>query len=418
MSLKRFTTYASSLLLAILVAVLIITPAIPVRASVTDFNGPSLPADWFATAWFSGGAATSTNGTLAVDGALTGTVALYGPGLSLEFVATFTGAPWQHIGFGLDYNAAPWIIFSTFRGEGELYARTNSEAGQVIDTAIPGAWFGTPHRYRIDWQPTQVVFSIDGTVVATHAVPVAANLRPLVSDFNVGDGTLAVHSIEMFTSVSRVDFASGANLPEDWFATAWFPDGAATSTNGTLAVDGALTGTVALYEPGLSLEFVATFTGAPWQHIGFGLDYNAAPWIIFSTFQGGQLYARTNSESGQAIDTIIPGAWFGTPHRYRIDWYPPMITFSIDGTVVATHAVPVAANLRPLVSDFNVGDGTLTVDWLEMLVPIVNLDFSDTSLPPGWSSGAWNNDGQRMLPMGYSWSMVPWPARWRCMSPA
>ena len=51
MSLKRFTTYASSLLLAILVAVLIITPAIPVRASVTDFNGPSLPADWFATAW-------------------------------------------------------------------------------------------------------------------------------------------------------------------------------------------------------------------------------------------------------------------------------------------------------------------------------------------------------------------------------
>ena len=107
MSLKRFTTHATSLLLAILVAVLIITSAIPVRASVTDFNGPSLPADWFATAWFSGGAATSTNGTLAVDGALTGTVALYGPGLSLEFVATFTGAPWQHIGFGLDYNAAP-----------------------------------------------------------------------------------------------------------------------------------------------------------------------------------------------------------------------------------------------------------------------------------------------------------------------
>jgi hypothetical protein len=114
MSLKRFTTAATSLLLAILVAVLILTPAIPVRASVTDFNGPSLPADWFVTAWTPGGAVTNTNGTLAVDGALTGTIALYGPGLVLEFVATFTDDPWQHMGFGLDYTAAPWINFSRY----------------------------------------------------------------------------------------------------------------------------------------------------------------------------------------------------------------------------------------------------------------------------------------------------------------
>jgi Glycosyl hydrolases family 16 len=196
MSLKQFTTDATSLLLAILVAVLIITPSIPVRASVTDFNGPSLPADWFVTAWAPGGAATNTNGTLAVDGALTGTVALYGPGLVLEFVATFTGDPWQHIGFGLDYNAAPWITFSTFQG-GQLYARTNTESGQAMDTAIPGAWFGTPHRYRIDWRPTQVVFSIDGTVVETHTAQIGVSLRPLVSDFNVGGGVLTIDSLEM-----------------------------------------------------------------------------------------------------------------------------------------------------------------------------------------------------------------------------
>jgi Glycosyl hydrolases family 16 len=115
----------------------------------------------------------------------------------------------------------------------------------------------------------------------------------------------------------------------------------------------------------LSLEFVATFTGDPWQHIGFGFDYNAAPWIIFSTFQGDQLYARTNTESGQAIDTPIPGAWFGTPHRYRIDWQPTQVVFSIDGTVVETHAAQIGVSLRPLVSDFNVG-GVLTIDSLEM----------------------------------------------------
>jgi len=196
MRLKRFTTDATSLLLAALVAALIITPSSPVRASVTDFNGPSLPADWFATAWSQDGATTITNGTLVVDGALTGTNALYGPGLSLEFVATFTGDPWQHIGFGFDYNAAPWIIFSTFRG-GDLYARTNTEAGQAIDTVIPGTWFGTPHRYRIDWQPTQIVFSIDGTVVETHAAQIGVSLRPLVSDFNVGGGVLTVDLLEM-----------------------------------------------------------------------------------------------------------------------------------------------------------------------------------------------------------------------------
>src|SRR5262245_62761431 len=131
MRLKRFTTDATSLLLAALVAALIITPSSPVRASVTDFNGPSLPADWFATAWSQDGATTITNGTLVVDGALTGTNALYGPGLSLEFVATFTGDPWQHIGFGFVYNAATWILFSTLR------------SGEFCDRITPHAWKAT-----------------------------------------------------------------------------------------------------------------------------------------------------------------------------------------------------------------------------------------------------------------------------------
>ena len=195
-ALEPGNTDATSLLLAALVAALIITPSIPVRASVTDFNGPGLPADWFATAWSRNGATAITSGTLVVDGAVTGTNALYGPGLSLEFVATFTGDAWQHLGFGLDYNAAPWIIFSTFWG-GDLYARTSTEAGPAIDTVIPGTWFGTQHRYRIDWQPTQIVFSIDGTVVETHAAQIGVSLRPLVSDFNVGGGVLTVDSLEM-----------------------------------------------------------------------------------------------------------------------------------------------------------------------------------------------------------------------------
>jgi Glycosyl hydrolases family 16 len=196
MSLKRFATDVIRLLLACFAAVLILALSLPVGASETDFNGPTLPADWFSTAWFPGGTTTVTSGNLMVDGALTGTVATYGPGLSLEFVATFSGDAWQHLGFGIDYSAAPWIIFSTFQG-GQLYARTNTEAGHALDTVLPGNWFGTPHRYRIDWQPTQVVFSIDGTVVATHTAAIGVSLRPLMGDFTVGGGMLTVDSLEM-----------------------------------------------------------------------------------------------------------------------------------------------------------------------------------------------------------------------------
>src|SRR5215813_548051 len=100
MSLKRFATDVLRLLLACFVAVLISAPSLPVGASETDFNGPTLPADWFSTAWSFGGTTTVTSGNLMVDGALTGTVAAYGPGRALEFVATFTSDLWQHIGFG------------------------------------------------------------------------------------------------------------------------------------------------------------------------------------------------------------------------------------------------------------------------------------------------------------------------------
>ncbi len=64
-------------------------------------------------------------------------------------------------------------------------------------TVISGNWFGTPQRYRIDWQPTQVVFSIDGAVVATHAASIELSLRPLMSDSTGGGGILTVDLLEM-----------------------------------------------------------------------------------------------------------------------------------------------------------------------------------------------------------------------------
>jgi hypothetical protein len=323
------------------------TVTITVRAVVP----PPAPADWFMAAWSAGGSATTTDNGVIVDGARTGTNATYAPGRSLEFVATFSGDAWQHIGFGVDYNAAPWIMFSTFQGGG-LYARTATGSGDSIDTPLAGNWFGSAHRYRIDWNASNTVFSIDGTVVATHALAVTASLRPLISDFNAGGGSIVVASITI---------GSISGLPANWFSAAWAEGGSARASNGTLTIDGARAGSNVLYGPGQSVEFVATFSGDAWQHIGFGLDYDAAPWIIFSTFLGGQLCARTKTQDGQSVDTPVPGNWLGSEHRYRIDWNANSAVFSIDGTVVATTTVSIQDHLRALVSDFNVAGGTIAV---------------------------------------------------------
>jgi hypothetical protein len=130
-------------------------------------------------------------------------------------------------------------------------------------------------------------------------------------------------------------------------------------------VDGARAGTVPLFGPERSLEFVATFSVDVYQHIGFGVDFNSVPWIVFSTGSGGNLYARSNAGSS-TIDTPLGSSWLGGPHRYRIDWSASNVVYSIDGTVVATHAIAITTSLRPLASDYTEGGGNIILDWLQM----------------------------------------------------
>ena len=170
------------------------------------FSGTALPAGWFGTPWATGGGATVGGGVVTVDGALIGTNAYYGPGHSLEFVATFGANTGQHVGFGTNLNAAPWAIFSTGDPGGPtLRARTNSSRGS-LDTDLGGTYLGTPHRYRIAWTSTGIVYSIDGVQVASHAIAITANMRPVGSD-QIGGLTLAIDWMRMSPSgvfVSRL----------------------------------------------------------------------------------------------------------------------------------------------------------------------------------------------------------------------
>jgi hypothetical protein len=186
-----------------------------------EFFGTALPAGWTSTAWSGGGTASVANGVLTVDGARAGTIALFGSGRSLEFVATFSGAANQHVGFGVDFNNTPWAMFSTRNG-GSLYARTNN-----TNTQLGSSWLGAPHRYRIDWNASNVVYSIDGTAVATHSTTITSSMRPLASDFTAGGGTVVVDWVRMTpyaasgTFLSRV-FDAGSSVT--WGTAAWTPE--------------------------------------------------------------------------------------------------------------------------------------------------------------------------------------------------
>jgi hypothetical protein len=159
-----------------------------------------------------------------------------------------------------------------------------------------------------------------------------------------------------------------------------------------MSVDGALASTTALFLPGRSLEFTATFSGAPYQHAGFAVTFGEGLWAMFSSGAGDGLYARTNN-SATTNDTVIPGSWFGTAHRFRIDWSASRIDYAIDGVLVATHNIAVSASMRPVASDYN-GDGnTLRIDWMR-LTPYAAAStylssILDASGTANWTTAAW-----------------------------
>jgi hypothetical protein len=158
---------------------------------------------------------------------------------------------------------------------------------------------------------------------------------------------------------------SGVALPAGWSMSPWGGASSAAVSGGVMSVDGALVSTNAMFLPGRSLEFTATFSGNPYQHAGFAVSFAEGLWAMFSSGAGDALYARTNNGS-TATDTAIPGSLFGTAHRFRIDWSATRVDFAIDGVQVATHAIAISASMRPVASDYNGEGDALRIDWMRL----------------------------------------------------
>ena len=223
------------------------------------------------------------------------------------------------------------------------------------------------------------------TILASATFLFAVSLAGPASASSLGDSTFAEFSAgstgagtyvaevsngEVTLAPTEGSEFPGSALPPGWFKVPWAPGGDATVSGGQLSVDGARTGTNATYGPGHSLEFDATFSSSsPYSHIGFGTDYNAPPWAMFSVKPDGNLYARTDNGIGGVMETLLPATLIDSPHTFRIEWTPAGVVYWVDGfsMPVATHSVSIGATpMRVLASDYNVGGGGLVIDRLQM----------------------------------------------------
>ncbi|HET7486305.1 MAG TPA: DUF4082 domain-containing protein [Acidimicrobiales bacterium] len=187
--------------------------------------GSGLPAGWATTAIQTGGTATVSGGKVTVDGARIAPTPTYAAGRSLEFVATFSGQAGQSVGFGLTLNESPWAMFGT-NGGGTLYARSRLNNNNT-NTNLGASLLGAPHRFRIDWNATNIVFSVDGVVKATHNRTISVAMRPVVRENTVGGGSVSVDWMRMTPYASTGTFTSrvlDAGSTMTWTTATWNAD--------------------------------------------------------------------------------------------------------------------------------------------------------------------------------------------------
>ncbi len=211
---------------------------------------------------------------------------------------------------------------------------------------------------------------------------------------SAGDGLSVALTSEgpeiILTPAMLAEFGTEA-MPLDWFVEEWKEGGTAHLKAGRLQLDGARAGYSPLFGSHRSLEFVATFTKRPHQHVGFGTNFKDVPWVSFSTKFGHSVYARSHFFIPE--DTRLATSLLGSPHRYRIDWNVLDLEYSVDGARAAHQLVPIVGYMRPLASNGSIGGDPLTVEWMRM----------SPYQPTGTFTSRVHDAGERAQWMGCQW---------------
>jgi hypothetical protein len=193
----------------------------------------TMPAGWVPTAARRRGGYRIEAGTLNLDRRQVATAATFAPGRTLEFVAQFQAEPDQQVGFTASGPAGErlWVMFATGSG-GQLLATTMGRQ-QLVEAPLGTALLGSPHRYRIMWSASQVVFSVDGVPRASHAVEIGQPLQFFARDTTRGVGPLTLDWVRATPYAGSGTFRSrvlDAGAAVAWGAVSWAASRPAGST--------------------------------------------------------------------------------------------------------------------------------------------------------------------------------------------
>ncbi len=372
--------------------------------------------------WSAGGNVSVSAGQLSINGARFNSepsTTTYGPGTTLEFVATFNGAANQHIGFGSGtdevepgpgiYNTSPMAAFSTGSSGSAVITHVWPDGGGgFVDYTIPLSLIGTPHSYRIDWKPTSLDFYVDGSLVHTESLTIATSMRPAASDYAFDGTSLQVDSIHVTPYASSGTFTSrvfGSTTDTTWGAVIWndtVPSGTSIAiyarTGDTAIPDGTWTPFTLVPTSGSSL-------GVTSKYIQYRADLSTGDPALTPVLNSVSISCDgISSSSGPIISNVnaTPGtngttatiAWdTDVPSTTRVDYGTSggaLGSNVYDGNLVTSHSIQLT-NLTPSTAyDFRVTsvDG-LSVSSSSPVSPGV-LTFN-TPFSYGCPCSIWNN---------------------------
>lgn len=262
---------------------------------------------------------------------------------------------------------------------------------------------GNPMLLTSAWEFSTIPATFIDTTAANFS---AGELGGCVVDPSIGDGALRL------PATIDESFEGGPGLPTGWSSNTWTTGGTTTLSGGALIVDGASARNDTPLNPGISLEFQATFGAGIFQHIGFGggdVTFSQAPIAMFSTRGStNTLYAALFINSVW-YEYPIPNssALIGSSHRYRIAWNTDgSFDFFVDGSDIdLPFTNTITTSMRAAASEYNAGGVALSVDWMQVTPYLSPCTFTSRVIDAGqsvtWDSIAWTGD----LPAGTTLAM-------------
>jgi hypothetical protein len=146
-----------------------------------------------------------------------------------------------------------------------------------------------------------------------------------------------------------------------------------------------------------TLEFRAKFTNNNSEHIGWSDTNGFNTFIMFSTFNNGQLNARIGGTTYN-----LGSSYYGSYHTYKITWGDSDIKFFIDGSQVASDTTNITTSLNPIISNNTTTVGAdLVVDWINVInYPQVSGSYISCILDSGTSGAEWGTIGDDEVTSG------------------